>query len=93
MIRHNDLRDFTANLLTEVCKDVDVEPQRLPVTGETFENQTANTRNEARVDIKSRGFWVRGQQAFFDVRIFDSDALNATSKLKRKRNANAMKEF
>ena len=33
-IRHNDLRDATANILTEICKDVDIEPQLLPVTGE-----------------------------------------------------------
>ena len=73
-IRHNDLCDLTANLLTEVCKDVDIEPQLLPVMGETFENRTANTSNEARVDIKSRGFWVRGQQTFFDVGLFDPNA-------------------
>ena len=73
-IRHNDLRDLTANLLTDIWRDVDIEPQLLPVTGETFENGTANTSNEARVDIKSRGFWVRGQQTFFDVRVFDPNA-------------------
>ena len=73
-IRHNDLRDLTANLLTEVCKDVDIEPQLLPVTGETFENRTTNISNEARVNIKSRGSWVRDQQAFFDVRVFDPNA-------------------
>ena len=73
-IRHNDLCDLTANLLTEVCKDIDIEPQLLPVTGETFNNRTANTSNDARVDIKSRGFWVRGQQAFFDVGLFDPNA-------------------
>ena len=33
-IRHNDLRDLIANLLTEVCKDADIEPQLLPVTVE-----------------------------------------------------------
>ena len=33
-IRHNDHRDLTANLLTEVCKSVNVEPQLLLVTGE-----------------------------------------------------------
>ena len=65
---------MTANLLTEVCKDVDIEPQLLHVTGETFENRTANTSNEAKVDIKSRGFWVRGQQAFFDVGVSDPNA-------------------
>ena len=63
-IRHNDLRDLTANLLTEVCKDVDIEPQLLPVTDETFENRTTNTSNEGKVDMKRRGFWVRGQQTF-----------------------------
>ena len=73
-IRHNDLRDLITNLLTVVCKDVDIEPQLLPVTGETFDNRTANTSNEVRVDIKSRGFWVRGQQTFFDVRVFDPNA-------------------
>ena len=73
-IRHNDIRYLTSNLLTEVWKDLDVEPQLLPVTGETFKNRTVNTSTEARVDIKSRGFWVRGQQAFFDVRVFDLNA-------------------
>ena len=57
--------------MTEVCKDVDIEPQLLPAMGETFENRTTNNSNEASVDIKSRGFWVRDQQAFFDVRVFD----------------------
>ena len=41
--------------------------------GETLDNGTANTSNEARVDIKSRGFWVRGQQGFSHVRVFDSN--------------------
>ena len=73
-IRHNDLCDLTANLLTDVWRDVDIEPQLLPVTGEAFENRTANTSNEARVDIRSRGFWVIGQETFFDVRVFDPNA-------------------
>ena len=73
-IRHNDLRDLTASLLTDVCKDVDTEPQLLPIMGETLNNRTANTSDEARVDIKLRGFWVRDQQAFFDERVFDPNA-------------------
>ena len=51
-IRHNDLRDWIANLLTQVWRDVDIEPQLLPVTGETFENRTANTSKAAKCDIK-----------------------------------------
>ena len=31
---HNNLRDLSAKLLTELCKDVDIKPQILPVTGE-----------------------------------------------------------
>ena len=42
-IRHNDLRDLTTSLVTEECKDDDIEPQLLPVTSETFNNRTANT--------------------------------------------------
>ena len=42
-IGHNDLRYSTANLLTEVYKDVDIQPQLLPVTGEALDNRTANT--------------------------------------------------
>ena len=73
-IRHNDLRDLTANLLTDIWRDVDIEPQLLPVTGETFENRTANTSNEARGDIRSRAFWVIGRETFFEVRVFDPNA-------------------
>ena len=62
---------MTANLPAEVCKHVDIESKLLPVTGETFENRTASANNKARVDIKSRGFSERGQQTFFDVRVFD----------------------
>ena len=51
-----------------------VGPKLLPVTGQAFDYKTANTSNEARVDIRARGFWERGQQAFFDLRVFDPNA-------------------
>ena len=70
-IRHSNVRDLTDNLLTIICKGVDIEPQLLPVTWEAFHYQTSNTSNEARVDIRAQGFWERVQQPFFDVRVFD----------------------
>ena len=73
-IRHNDLQDLTVNFLSNVCNDVEIEPKLPPVTGENFSNRAENTRTEARLDIRSRGFWVRGQQAFFDIRVFDQNA-------------------
>ena len=73
-IRHNDLRDLTAKLLSEVCHDVEVEPSLLPLTGERMDLRTAIETNDARVDIRARGFWMRGKQAFYDVRVFDPNA-------------------
>ena len=31
IVRHNEIRDLTANMLIEVCKDVSVEPELQPV--------------------------------------------------------------
>ena len=45
-----------------------------PLLVKIFSNRTANTHTEARLDIRSRGFWVRGQQAFFDIAVFDPNA-------------------
>ena len=69
--RHNDVRDFTAELLTEVCKDVAVEPLLTPLTGETFRYKTANTEEHARVDVSARDVWMRGSKAYFDVKVFN----------------------
>ena len=58
--RHNELRDITASLLTEVCHNVAIEPKLQPLDGETFQYRSANTDTEARLDIRARGFWNRG---------------------------------
>jgi len=70
-IRHDEVRDLTANMLREVCHDVATEPALLPLDGEHFQYRTSNTSNNARVDVSARGFWRRGQKAFLDIRIFD----------------------
>ena len=70
-LRHNTIRDLTATLLAEVCKDVRVEPLLNPLTGEHLTEATAVTSEEARLDIAARGFWISGQKAFFDVRVFN----------------------
>ena len=68
------MRDITADLLAEVCKDVCVEPQLQELTGEALSYRTANISPEARLDISARGVWSRNQRAFFDVRVFDPNA-------------------
>ena len=56
-IRHNELRDLTASLLTEVCNDVCVEPTLQPITTEVMTRHTANTTDGARLDIAVNDFW------------------------------------
>ena len=70
-LRHNNLRDITYELLSEVCKGVENEPVLQPLTGESLKYQTAKTENNARMDVSALGFWCRDQRAFFDIRVFD----------------------
>ena len=67
--RHNEVRDFLADVLRSVCADVEVEPQLLCYNDETLAGRTANRSSEARLDIRARGFWSRQQEAFFDIRV------------------------
>ena len=74
-LRHNELRDFTAEILSEVCADVCTEPSLQPLSGETMTNATANVEDGARLDISAAGFWGgRHQKAYFDVKVFNPNA-------------------
>ena len=43
-MRHNDLRDLTANMLSEVCKDIEVKPKLAPLTGEELDSKLQKQR-------------------------------------------------
>ena len=62
-MRHDNIRNFEANLLRRVCNDVEVEPRLQPVEND-----------EARLNIRARGFWRPGQSAFFDVRVTNTNS-------------------
>ena len=62
-LQHNFVRNITSSVLSEVCKDVRVEPQLQP---ETFAPSTA-TGNKVRLDVCARGFCQAGQMTFFEV--------------------------
>jgi len=72
-IRHNELRDITAELLTEInfCHNVGVEPPLQILSGELFQYKSANVEDGARLDVVADGFWEHGQKAFFDVKVFN----------------------
>ena len=72
--RHNELRDLTAALLQQACHDVKIEPPLEPLTGEGFSARSANTSQEARLDISARGLFVPYQKVFADVRVVNPTA-------------------
>ena len=78
-LRHNELRDFTADALSEVCSGVCVcvcvcvEPSSLSV--ETLTYSTAIVEDGTRLDVSADGFWGgQHQRTFFDVKVFNSTA-------------------
>ena len=71
---------MTADILRShsICKDVQVEPGLLPVTGEHL---TAGTvTGEARLDVSARNFWSPLAKAFVDIRVFHPMAPSNASK-------------
>ena len=72
--RHNELRNLTAEIVGEVCKNVVIEPLLTPLTREEFPKNSSNMRNQARADMSARGLWINGQTAVCDVRVFNPSA-------------------
>ena len=79
-IRHNDLRDITVKILSEVCSKTEVEPKFVPLSGEDLSNRTAYRSNEARLDVRACDFCERGRQALFDLRLFDPNVYQYLNK-------------
>ena len=74
-LRHNEVSDITATLLSNVYKDVEFGPSLWILHGEEQTmRKTAKTNDEVRLHICAKSFWVRGQKAFFDARVFDPNA-------------------
>ena len=71
--RHNELRDLEADLLSMVCSDVEVEPVLQDITEEQL-SRRSNRAQDARLDIRARGFWDPQNSAFFDVRVCHPNA-------------------
>ena len=63
-LRHNDLRNLATNMMSEECKDTEIEPKLTPLSVEEQQDRTSNNSNKARVDIRTRGFSEKWQQAF-----------------------------
>ena len=74
-IRHNEIRDNLAKLLTEVCHDVCIEPHLQPLSSESFTARSVITGDSAWLDVAASGFWGgRFERTFFDVNLFNPHA-------------------
>ena len=65
-MRHNEVRDIEAEFLKDICKDVKIEPELLPV-GNTI--TTGNVADKARLDVSAVGLWGPLDRLFLDVRV------------------------
>ena len=71
--RHDAIKEVEAEFLREVCKDVSTEPHLLPVEPKNFRT-SANTGDQARLDIVATGLWGPFERTFFDVRVTHPNA-------------------
>ena len=68
MMRHNNIWNFEAILLSDVCKDFKIEPELLPIGDNT--TNSSNSSEKARLDVSAVGIWSQMERTFLDVRVF-----------------------
>ena len=69
-LRHNEIRDLTAQLLRKTSPNVPIEPNLPPLTGETLTYLTSNAEDGARLNVRAEGFrGDRQQSAFLYIRV------------------------
>ena len=71
IMRHNNVRDFEANLLKTTLNDVEVKPKLQKIENEQLNGLTGV---DVRPEIRDDGVWRQGQNAFFDIRSTDANA-------------------
>ena len=69
---HADIMMYMYITANDVCRNI--EPPLLPLTGKNIMPLSANRREDVTADIHVTDFWGCQQCAFFDVRVFHSNA-------------------
>ena len=70
-MRHNNIRDFEANQIKTIRNNVEIKPALQKIENERINGRTGD---QARPDIRARGVWRQGQNAFFDIRLTNINA-------------------
>ena len=71
-LRHNRVRDLEAELMKEVCYNVQIEPQLLPIDSESHTEGTIAER--ARLDVSGVGVWGAYEKTFLDIRVMNPNS-------------------
>jgi len=79
-LRHDEPKNLFGRLASRVFRDVEIEPNLDPLSGEELDYKSANRRPDARSDVRVRGFWGNRQDAFFEFRVFNPFASSYASK-------------
>ena len=69
---HNQVRDTIADVMKEVCHDVQLEPQLIAIEYEEKPlSQHSSIADNARLDVLARGFWSPFDRTFnfIDIRV------------------------
>ena len=69
-MRHNEGERLWAYTCSKIFKDVEAEPILEPLDDEKMHYKSALTTDDARSDVRVRGFWGNKQNAFFEMRYF-----------------------
>ena len=72
-MRHNRVRDLEANLMMEVCHNVQIEPELLPIENSSSPRR-GNTAEKARLDVAGVGVWGAYEKTYLDIRIMHPNA-------------------
>ena len=56
-LRHKEVRDTIVGLIKQVAHQVTIEPHLQPLSGEHLRYSTANTEDQARLDVAASGIW------------------------------------
>ena len=62
MMRHNCIRDLEAEIMQEVCSDVRIEPELMPLDNNLMRN--GNNAENARLDVSGIGVWGPFERTF-----------------------------
>ena len=59
-MRHKEMRDTFATLMSEVCFDVEIQLKLQSLQGKSFVNNSNTTDEDARVDVKQMDYGAQG---------------------------------